>query len=184
MLTPKQQRFVSEYLIDLNGTQAAIRAGYSLEPCYRPLGYYVYLLIANSRIVYVGKGIRNRWRAHLRQKSHSCLVNLRVQAGGVRAFLFADALSEDEALKIERSLIQSLPDLLNQSDGALSFQERQQINCKLLIRKMKRASSVPLHLREIHKAILRECGRLIHSPEPQWLVSGMKLPEQSNASRR
>lgn len=28
-LTEKQQRFVEEYLIDLNGTQAAIRAGYS-----------------------------------------------------------------------------------------------------------------------------------------------------------
>lgn len=29
MLTPRQRRFVDEYLIDLNGTQAAIRAGYS-----------------------------------------------------------------------------------------------------------------------------------------------------------
>ena len=28
-MTPKQQRFVDEYLIDLNGTKAAIRAGYS-----------------------------------------------------------------------------------------------------------------------------------------------------------
>lgn len=28
-LTPKQQRFVSEYLIDMSATQAAIRAGYS-----------------------------------------------------------------------------------------------------------------------------------------------------------
>ena len=28
-LTPKQKTFVSEYLIDLNATQAAIRAGYS-----------------------------------------------------------------------------------------------------------------------------------------------------------
>lgn len=28
-LTPKQERFVAEYLIDLNATQAAIRAGYS-----------------------------------------------------------------------------------------------------------------------------------------------------------
>jgi len=28
-LTPKQERFVSEYLVDLNATQAAIRAGYS-----------------------------------------------------------------------------------------------------------------------------------------------------------
>jgi phage terminase small subunit len=30
-LTAKQQRFVDEYLIDLNATQAAIRAGYSVE---------------------------------------------------------------------------------------------------------------------------------------------------------
>ena len=30
-LTPKQQRFVQEYLIDLNATQAAIRAGYSAK---------------------------------------------------------------------------------------------------------------------------------------------------------
>ena len=28
-LTPKQERFISEYLVDLNATQAAIRAGYS-----------------------------------------------------------------------------------------------------------------------------------------------------------
>lgn len=28
-LTPKQRRFIDEYLIDLNATQAAIRAGYS-----------------------------------------------------------------------------------------------------------------------------------------------------------
>jgi len=27
-MTPKQQRFVEEYLVDLNATQAAIRAGY------------------------------------------------------------------------------------------------------------------------------------------------------------
>jgi phage terminase small subunit len=30
-LTPKQQKFVEEYLIDLNATQAAIRAGYSVR---------------------------------------------------------------------------------------------------------------------------------------------------------
>ena len=28
-LTAKQERFVDEYLVDLNATQAAIRAGYS-----------------------------------------------------------------------------------------------------------------------------------------------------------
>ena len=30
-LTDKQQRFVAEYLVDLNATQAAIRAGYSAK---------------------------------------------------------------------------------------------------------------------------------------------------------
>ncbi len=30
-LTPKQARFVEEYLVDLNATQAAIRAGYSVK---------------------------------------------------------------------------------------------------------------------------------------------------------
>lgn len=33
-LTPKQQRFVEEYLIDLNGTRAAIRAGYSQKTAF------------------------------------------------------------------------------------------------------------------------------------------------------
>lgn len=33
-MNPKQQRFVEEYLIDLNATQAAIRAGYSAKTAY------------------------------------------------------------------------------------------------------------------------------------------------------
>ena len=34
-LTAKQQRFCDEYLIDLNATQAAIRAGYSEKTAYK-----------------------------------------------------------------------------------------------------------------------------------------------------
>lgn len=34
MLTPKQALFVKEYLVDLNATQAAIRAGYSEKTAY------------------------------------------------------------------------------------------------------------------------------------------------------
>lgn len=37
-LTPKQARFVQEYLVDLNATQAAIRAGYS-ERTAAAIGY-------------------------------------------------------------------------------------------------------------------------------------------------
>ena len=34
-LTPKQERFCEEYLIDLNATQSAIRAGYSVNTANR-----------------------------------------------------------------------------------------------------------------------------------------------------
>jgi phage terminase small subunit len=34
-LTPRQERFVEEYLVDLNGTQAAIRAGYAARTANR-----------------------------------------------------------------------------------------------------------------------------------------------------
>jgi len=33
-MTPKQTRFVQEYLVDLSATQAAIRAGYSAKTAY------------------------------------------------------------------------------------------------------------------------------------------------------
>ena len=33
-MTPKQERFILEYLIDLNATQAAIRAGYSKKTAH------------------------------------------------------------------------------------------------------------------------------------------------------
>jgi phage terminase small subunit len=33
-LTPKQQAFVDQYLVDLNATNAALRAGYSQKTAY------------------------------------------------------------------------------------------------------------------------------------------------------
>ena len=45
-LTPKQRRFVDEYLIDLNATQAAIRAGYSPKYADRE----GHRLVENSRV--------------------------------------------------------------------------------------------------------------------------------------
>ena len=45
-LTPKQERFVVEYMIDLNGTQAAIRAGYAK----RGAGEEAYRLLKNAQI--------------------------------------------------------------------------------------------------------------------------------------
>jgi phage terminase small subunit len=45
-LTPRQARFVEEYLIDLNGTQAAIRAGYSA----RSADVEASRLLANAKV--------------------------------------------------------------------------------------------------------------------------------------
>ena len=38
-LTGKQERFVAEYMVDLNATQAAVRAGYAEKVAYRQ-GYF------------------------------------------------------------------------------------------------------------------------------------------------
>ena len=62
-LTDKQKRFVDEYLIDLNATQAAIRSGYSEDEFFckkEGRGYYVYFLIdsRNGQIFYVGNAIK------------------------------------------------------------------------------------------------------------------------------
>lgn len=46
-MTPKQQRFVQEYLIDLNATQAAIRAGYAPGGSAEVTGHR---LLSNAKI--------------------------------------------------------------------------------------------------------------------------------------
>lgn len=40
-MTPKRQRFCDEYLIDMNATQAAIRAGYSEKTAYSIASEYL-----------------------------------------------------------------------------------------------------------------------------------------------
>jgi phage terminase small subunit len=58
-LTPQQQRFVDEYLIDLNATQAAIRAGYSVRSADE---YAVQLLRKTQVQEAVGKAKAERSR--------------------------------------------------------------------------------------------------------------------------
>jgi len=45
-LTPRQQRFVAEYLVDLNATQAAIRSGYSVNSANEQASR----LLANAKV--------------------------------------------------------------------------------------------------------------------------------------
>jgi phage terminase small subunit len=53
-LNPKQRRFVAEYLIDLNATQAAIRAGYSKKTAEQQ-GYQLLQKTSVAQAVTAGK---------------------------------------------------------------------------------------------------------------------------------
>ena len=66
-LTPKQQRFIDEYLVDLNGTKAAIRAGYS-EKTARQMASenlskpYIQEAVATAQQVRAGRvGVDQDW---------------------------------------------------------------------------------------------------------------------------
>lgn len=57
-MTTKQQRFVEEYLVDLNATQAAIRAGYSAKTAYSQ-GQRLLKDVEVKRAIEVGMGERS-----------------------------------------------------------------------------------------------------------------------------
>lgn len=59
-LTEKQKRFCNEYLIDLNGTQAAIRAGYSKKTANRIASENLSKLDIQNYIKELQEGIRKR----------------------------------------------------------------------------------------------------------------------------
>ena len=59
-LTPRQQRFVEEYLIDLNGTQAAIRAGYSAKSAGRQALELLQKTLVVSAVAQAQKGRSER----------------------------------------------------------------------------------------------------------------------------
>ena len=63
-LTQKQQRFIKEYLVDLNGTQAAIRAGYS-KNCAKEIGY------ENLTKPHIAQSIQ----AEMNQRSERCQID-------------------------------------------------------------------------------------------------------------
>ena len=49
-LTPKQEMFCREYLVDLNGTQAAVRAGYSEKTANEQAAQHLAKVSVQSRI--------------------------------------------------------------------------------------------------------------------------------------
>lgn len=117
-LNAKQKRFVNEYLIDLNATQAAIRSGY--EFCSdTPAGYYVYLLChpGTGVVFYVGKGKGRRIKTHAAEAKRGTCSN-KAKEAEIRSILesgrdvveivFCSSCDESEAYAIERHLIAAM----------------------------------------------------------------------------
>lgn len=133
-LTPKQAEFVRQYLIDLNATQAAIRAGYAFKESAE--GPHVYLLIdpRDASVFYVGKGTGRRRFHHLleaRSDRHSNSVKVAriraIWAGGLkpRIEVFSNCRDDREAFAVERALLVRLhgTTLTNIQSGTVTAEE-------------------------------------------------------------
>jgi len=133
----------SEYIIDLNGTQAAIRAGYSESKT--PVGFYVYFLInpITNRIFYIGKGSGGRVYSHAKNaiKNIGNPYNIKeiksiIDAGeNVKEFILENNLDEDVSLSIEKNLIFLLKNtgLSNISNGVVSSKDACRAKAKILL---------------------------------------------------
>ena len=110
-LTAKQQRFVDEYLIDLNATQAAIRAGYAPENA----GKQGHELLEKTRIANaIAQAMAHRSRRTgitqdrvLRELAKVAFVNANDVIDPDSATVRADAAEEDlaciQAVKVKTS---------------------------------------------------------------------------------
>jgi hypothetical protein len=133
-LTDKQQRFVDEYLIDLNATQAATRAGYEWPKTHNL--FYVYLLIdpRDGHVFYVGKGKGYRFKSHVSgaySGKHSngakdfFIREIMLSGAQVCEVIFADGMSEEGALACEKAMILLLREhgLTNISRGNITSRQ-------------------------------------------------------------
>ncbi len=111
-LTPKQKTFCDEYLIDLNATQAAIRAGYSPDSA-KEIGCEN-LTKPNIR-AYIDKEIANRSKRTginqdrvIRELARIAFVNANDVINMDEATLKADA-SEDDTATIASVKVKTIP---------------------------------------------------------------------------
>lgn len=90
-LTAKQARFVEEYLVDLNGTQAAIRAGYSRKMAHS-ISYQMLAKAHIAEAVTAAQAVRSKRTAidadwvmrRLVEEATADLANILDEHGGIR----------------------------------------------------------------------------------------------------
>lgn len=110
-LTPKQLRFCDEYLIDLNATQAAIRAGYSKDTSYQ-IGH------ANLQKERIQRVIAERMAARS-VRTRITKDNVLRQIGELATYDIADAFTEKGAVKS----IHDMPPALRNAIAGIEVQE-------------------------------------------------------------
>ena len=81
---------------------------------FTPKKSYVYAVVHESEIVYIGKGNKSRWKHASNGKSHNIKLNeLFYQGEIVDVFIFRDGLSDGEALRWEAELIEEISPAFN-----------------------------------------------------------------------
>lgn len=184
-LTPKQQRFVSEYLKSRDAFDAAESSSVVFLD-RSTTGYYVYFLIdpRNGEIFYVGKGVRDRLHSHFREHNSLSIRNAhkhaRIQAVLDEGYLpvakiFEDGLKEGDALELEKVLIQRLKNhgLTNISNGSEPPGNKIINNCKQLLALAGDQAEFLANLNEYGR---RVTTKVFGSPENfhEWYVSSIK----------
>jgi hypothetical protein len=160
-LTARQSRFVDEYLHH-GLASAAVMTSPEFTGEEPKSGYYVYLLInpITDRVIYVGKGIRNRSRQHARE-ARSGVVSNGAKYSAIREvhsqgkeieIAYCPAESEAAAYKHERELISLLKEegITNKVKGITSCGERTRLGAQYNLDRMK---SREVWKRELHPGL-------------------------------
>lgn len=134
-MNKKQHKFIAEYLVNEDVFKSACVAGIDLKD--KSSGrYYVYLLIdpRDNKIFYVGKGKERRAFQHVidalsgrvfNSIKHDRIKEILDSNQKVIVKIFSDHLSELDAFKLERELIEVLActGLANMVHGVVTFNE-------------------------------------------------------------
>jgi len=128
-MTPKQQRFVEEYLVDLNATQAAKRAGYSAKSA-SDLGYR---LLRNPAVAAAIAKAQNKRAARTRVSADKVVTELsKVAFGDPRRLLSwgpggVVLRDSSELTEAEAALVSEVSETRTASGGT----RKVKLHCKL-----------------------------------------------------
>jgi phage terminase small subunit len=94
-VTPKQEKFVQEYLVDMNATQAAIRAGYSAKTAQEQGSR----LLSNVMV----QAALNRYRAASAERTEMSVASVTARLLGLSGK--AEAMDGPSAINVARQCV-------------------------------------------------------------------------------